>query len=411
MNKRPTIDELIRSVNCSKYPERWKSFYDSVMDDYEKNGCIYATPEYYEALDAKYGMFPNFLDDFRTAALEMAKNDSLCRTFALLCEAMKDRESFAKEYADIDPPKTADGSYRIEYEMLTGLAAVSLADYTYSLLESRKLPEEQKLYAMRLFEDMVKTYKARNEGRAGAMSFIWYQLAIDAKLFKTSRLQIELFAKFTSKAAVFENENGDSVALAVDVNVHRSGHILGCAGFEDEDGSFYADIVENDSSFIGHAYGRYGLVSKEKVVLDKKIWKKTIEGGAPVVALHIPPGGGMTDELISRSFEETKELVARYFPDFEYKAFVCGSWLMDDQLCDILGEDKNISKFCARFQKVGRKSAGRSVFSFVYLLPNTSNVDYGSLPEDSTLERLLKKHYLDGKAIYENYGYITRNKL
>ena len=172
MNKRPTIDELMRLVNCSKYPERWKSFYDSVMDDYEKNGCIYATPEYYEALDAKYGMFPNFLDDFRTAALEMAKNDSLCRTFALLCEAMKDRESFAKEYADIDPPKTADGSYRIEYEMLTGLAAVSLADYTYSLLESRKLPEEQKLYAMRLFEDMVKTYKARNEGRAGAMSFI-----------------------------------------------------------------------------------------------------------------------------------------------------------------------------------------------------------------------------------------------
>ena len=119
----------------------------------------------------------------------------------------------------------------------------------------------------------------------------------------------------------------------------------------------------------------------------------------------------MIDELISKSFEETKELVARYFPDFEYKAFVCGSWLMDDQLCDILGEDKNISKFCARFQKVGRKSAGRSVFSFVYLLPNTSNVDYGSLPEDSTLERLLKKHYLNGKAIYENYGYITRNKL
>ena len=411
MNKRLSLDELTKALNIAKYPARWNELYDTVMDDYEKNGCIYATPEYYEALNAKYGMFPNFLDDFKNAAAEMSKNDLLCRAFALLCESMKDREKFASEYGDIDPPKTSDGSYRIEYEMLTGLAAVSLADYTYSLLKARNLPENQVLYAMRVFENMVKTYKMRNDGRAGAMSFIWYQLAVDAKLYETTRLQIEVGARFTSKAIVFENENGETLALARDVVVHRSGYILGSAGFEDEDGSFEADIEETDEAYIGHAYRKYGLVSAEKVKLDKKIWKKLIEPGAPVVGLHIPPGGGMTDELISRSFEETKELLAKYFPEFDYKAFVCGSWLMDDQLCDLLGEDKNISKFCARFDKIGRKSAGRGVFSFVYLLPNTSSVDYSALPENTSLERILKKHYLDGKAIYEMYGYIPKKRI
>ena len=119
----------------------------------------------------------------------------------------------------------------------------------------------------------------------------------------------------------------------------------------------------------------------------------------------------MTDELITRSFAQTKELAEKYFPDFDYKGFICGSWLMDDQLIDMLGEDKNISKFCARFDKIGRKSGGRGVFSFVYLLPHTSNVDYNALPENTTLERLLKKHYLEGKAIYEHYGYIPKKRI
>lgn len=409
--KRMSLEALASSVNCSKYPERWNALYDGVMDNYDKNGCIYATSEYYENLNQKYDMFPNFLDDFKNAAVELSKNDSLCRFFALLCESMKNREKFNAEYSDIDMPKTADGSYRIEFEMLTGLAAVSLADYTYSLLEARNMPENQRLYAMRVFENMVKTYKMRNEGRAGAMSFTWYQLAVDAKLYETTRLQIEVDGRFTSKAIVFENEDGKTIALACGCAVHRSGNILGSAGYTDGEGSFDATIEETDTAYVGHAYGRYGRVSSQKCVLDKKSWKKIIEPGDAVVGIHIPPGGGMTDELISRSFEETKELMAKYFPDFDYKAFVCGSWLMDDQLRDILGEDKNISKFCARFDKIGRKSSGRSVFSFVYLLPHVTDVDYNALPENTTLERLLKKHYLDGKAIYECYGYIPRNRI
>jgi hypothetical protein len=412
MANRQTLAELMASVGCNKYPQRWNSLYDSVMDDYDKNGCIYATAQYYDDINSKYDMFPNYLDDFKNAAEALAKNDALCRAFALLCESMKDRESFANEYSELDMPKSGDGKYHIEYEMLTGLASVSLADYTYSLLEARGLPKEQKLYAMRVFEDMVKTYKARNEGRAGAMSFIWYQLAIDAKLYKTTRLQMEMFAKFTSKATVFENKkSGETLALAMDTVVHSSGYILGSAGYTDEEGSFTANIEETDTAFIGHAYGRYGRVAKERSVLDKKDWEKIIEPGDPVVGVHIPPGGGMTDELISRSFEETKELIRDYFPDFDYKAFICGSWLMDDKLCDLLGEDKNISKFCARFDKIGRKSAGRAVFSFVFLLANVSDVDYNALPENTTLERALKKHYLEGKAIYEVLGYIPKKRI
>ena len=410
-NSRPTIAQIMADVNSSKWPARWEAMYDTVMDDYEKNGCIYATPEYYDTIGGKYGMFVEFLDDFKKAAEELAKNDSLCRAFALLCAAMRDRESFAAELPDLETPHSTDGSYHIEYEMLTGLAAVSMADYTYSLLEARGLPQEQVTYAMRLFEEMVRTYKMRNDGRAGAMSFAWYQLAIDAKLYSAPPLQIELFAKFTSKATVFENVLGETVALAQGERFDKEGYTLGSAGHVDEDGAFDAEITETEDAYVGYKYGAYGLVSAEKVTLPKSEWKKLIEPRDPVIAIHIPPGKGLTAELIDESFAQTKQFVAEYFPDFDYKAFVCGSWLMDDQLCDLLGEDKNISKFCRRFSKITRKSQGRAVFSFVFLLPHVSNVDYSKLPENTSLERVLKGHYLDGKAIYECYGYIPKGKI
>ncbi len=408
---RPTIEQLMSSVNSAKYPERWRGFYDRVMDGYEKNGCIYATAAYYEMLHEKYQMFAEFLDDFKTAAEETAKDDAMCRFLALLCEAMRDREAFKEDLAELDMPKTPDGSYKIQYEMLTGLAAVSMADYTYSLLTERKLPKEQIDYAMSLFENMVKTYKIRNDGRAGAMSFSWYQLAVDAKLFKTTRLQMEIGAKFTRNNYVFENTKGETVAMSDGIVVHRSGYILGCAGYTDEEGSFEAKLEETDDAYIGHIHTRHGRIEKEKTVLSKSVWKKIIEPRDPVVSVHIPPGHNMTDELIEKSFDEAKEYLDKYYPDFDYKAFVCGSWLMDEQLIDLLGEEKNISRFCARFSKVGRKSSGRAVFSFVYLLHDVNNVDYEALPEKTSLERTLKKHYLEGKSIYEQYGYIPKSKL
>ena len=84
---------------------------------------------------------------------------------------------------------------------------------------------------------------------------------------------------------------------------------------------------------------------------------------------------------------------------------------MDDLLIDLLGEDKNISKFCKRFYTIGSKSAGRGVFHFVFNRANTSDVVYEELPENTTLERKLKQLYIGGKAIYEFLGFIPRSKI
>lgn len=408
---RPTLAELMHSVGSSRWPSRWEDIYEGVMEDYETRGCPLTDPDYYDVLDEKYDMFAEFKEDYKSAAAELAEDDNLCRVLALICASMKDRKNISADIASLELPRSPDGSYHKKYEMLTALAMCCMADYTYSLLSERPIPEEHIRYGMRLCEEMVRTYKARNEGRAGAMSWDWYQLAIDAKLYRICRLDIELDVGFTPFATVLRSKDGQNIALAEGAAFDRYGYMLGSAGHTDGEGAVCASIEETDDSYIGYPYGRYGAISPEKVKLSKKEWKKIIEPHDYVVGLHIPPHYPMTDDLIDKSFKEAKEFMAKYYPEVDYKGFVCASWLMDDQLCDLLGEDKNIPKFCKRFSKIAMKSAGRSVFSFVFLKPDVNNVNYDQLEEDTTLKRILKRHFLDGKHIYECYGYIPREDI
>ena len=96
----------------------------------------------------------------------------------------------------------------------------------------------------------------------------------------------------------------------------------------------------------------------------------------------------------------------QYYPDFKYKAFYCGSWLLDPQLEEMLGAQSNIAKFGRRFSRLTARSGGNAVFGFVFLKPNPAEVILDELPENTRLERALKAHYKSGKAIYELQGYF-----
>ena len=148
-----------------------------------------------------------------------------------------------------------------------------------------------------------------------------------------------------------------------------------------------------------------GYVSNKKVELLKDEWEVVLQKGDPVIGLHIPPFGRMTPELIDKTLEETKKFAKEQYPDFEYKAFTCGSWLVDPQLDELLNAESNIVKFRQRFHSLTRKCEGTDVFNFIFNKPNM-DFDIHDLPEDSSLHRALKNHYLSGKAIYELEGFF-----
>jgi hypothetical protein len=128
----------------------------------------------------------------------------------------------------------------------------------------------------------------------------------------------------------------------------------------------------------------------------------------PVIDLHIPSGKSLKPELVDESFKEIRKFLAECFPEKEYKGFIITSWVLSPIVHDLLGQKGNIVNFGNRFIKVTKKDKATSVFSFVFLQKDVNNVDLEALPENTSLERALKKHYLEGKKVYDTYGFILK---
>lgn len=400
-----TLSALMARLGCAKWPKRWEAFYPEVEADFSANGTVYTDPEYYQNLHDKYGILNKYLDLYKEAAVEIGKNRDLSLCLALLCRALQDREFHNKDTNGFTPPKHGDGEYHLAYDMLTALAIASEADMCFALARERKLPKDHVDYVMNLPEDGIDYFKKRNNGNPGYSLLWWYQLAIDCDLFRLGRLEIQLHHKFGGRCQVFEGPAGQQIALAHDMNIHRSGRTLGSLYCEDKEGAFLSAVVETADSYVGYPLDDAGLVSNIAITLPKSDWKRILSRGDEVISLHIPAGGGLTEEAVDDAIAQAREFVATYFPDYKYKAFDCHSWLLDPQLIQLTGEHTNISKFCKRFRPITHHSKGEAVYNFVFM-KSDMNFRVEDLPENSSLERALKKHFLSGKAIYETYGYF-----
>lgn len=399
---RPTIDALMRDAGVVSFPERWREFYDAVMEDYEKNGCPLADTSYYDALEKEYGLIGEHLPVFREAAKAIAARDGLARYLALLCRALCDRDKITSDLATLTFPKDEENSLAVR--MLPSLAMMQGMRYADGVMKEKGMPEDVRIRALRSLLGCVNGYRVRHNGEYGCFSFGWFQLAYDAKLHVIGSLQIELDFPSMDFFRVYENKEGKIVSLANGFPVHRSGFALGSFRFEDEEGSFVAEFTETEDAYIGYSYDENGYVCKEKITLSKSEWHEKLMPGDSVVNLHIPSGVPFTPEALDETDGKIREFLAKYYPEYKYKAFFCGSWLLDPQLGDLLGVDSNIARFGRRFTPVCVKNDGYGVFRFAFLMPD-NNFTFEELPENSRLQRAVKKHYIDGKAIYAMHGF------
>lgn len=126
--------------------------------------------------------------------------------------------------------------------------------------------------------------------------------------------------------------------------------------------------------------------------------------GDPILEIHIPEGSPMTVEACDESFAMARDFFKKYFPDYTYKAFTCGSWLLDDTLKDHLKASSNILAFADRFNKItSSESFGLLRYLFKW------NTTPESLPDEhaaTSFAQSIKDAVLSGKKFYSTFGVI-----
>lgn len=131
---------------------------------------------------------------------------------------------------------------------------------------------------------------------------------------------------------------------------------------------------------------------------------KTI-GDKKVIGLHIPSFSNFSKEAVDSSFEMAKQIFEKCIPEVSEYEWVCRSWLLDNQLQNMLKSDSNIVQFQKRFEILDEGETNKESIMWIF---QCGFMDYEKLPERTTLQRKVKKHLLDGGVIRTSYGRVVK---
>lgn len=139
----------------------------------------------------------------------------------------------------------------------------------------------------------------------------------------------------------------------------------------------------------------------EPLPCDVVLGEERYPAGTKVLQVHIPAGEPLTPEAVEGSLGQAQSFFRTYFRQ-EYELFCCRSWLLSPALEELLDEDSNILMFKKRFELYGTlpvRQAEERVFGKL-------REDPALYPEDTSLQRSMKRYLISGKKVDMGCGII-----
>lgn len=238
--------------------------------------------------------------------------------------------------------------------------------------------------------------------------FLWLTVHSNGSLFAIDRFEFEIRDPCRQNVYAFRRTDGSEVLLmAGDLQVHKSGRLLGCANCFDTDGSFETQYLETQDCYLGNPV-QNGLVQRQSLKLSKKEWTCLYRPGDPLISVHIPSSGSFDPETVKRSLQHGRELIQRLYPEKQFRGFLCISWLIAPELSQLLKPTSNILRFGALYTPYPVISKGMDIFRFVFQrdISDLAAVDWDALPQETSLSKALAAYYRSGNLIYETGGLI-----
>ncbi|MBE6356647.1 MAG: hypothetical protein E7058_06000 [Lentisphaerae bacterium] len=139
--------------------------------------------------------------------------------------------------------------------------------------------------------------------------------------------------------------------------------------------------------------------------------EKLLTLGDKVYTLHIPASGRMDRQACLDSLRRIMDFAAEYHPEFDYKAIVCYSWILDPQFETFLPPDANL----IQFQKLGHlfpltSDETREIIWRIWGKPGL-DMPVAQLPARTSMEKGVKQFVLNGGRFTEYLLVIFRDEL
>lgn len=164
----------------------------------------------------------------------------------------------------------------------------------------------------------------------------------------------DTFRDVSLRAKLYYKKSGKVGISKEDVIWFR--HIMNVAIFKIGSLQFQPfEMIYLDEETIGEPYM---VFTKEQ--------KETLPTGTPVINCHIQQGADLSPEAVKASFKCAKNFFSNHFPEAQYKAFLCYSWLLYPPMVKSLAEKSKIKQFAANFSIIGACDDSEQAIEYLF---------------------------------------------
>ena len=132
---------------------------------------------------------------------------------------------------------------------------------------------------------------------------------------------------------------------------------------------------------------------------------KEDENNNKFISMHIPSDANLKREKVIESIKASFSFFSKYYPMYSNVEYRCKSWLLSSDLKKLLPSTSNILNFQTLFVIKDEVYVQNGFIKWIY---KTYYDNYLDLPEDTTLQRNLKQHLLNGGSVSVALGILKK---
>ncbi|MBN1673131.1 MAG: DUF5596 domain-containing protein [Kiritimatiellae bacterium] len=226
----------------------------------------------------------------------------------------------------------------------------------------------------------------------------WFRLHGRGEVFRLGRLQyVRLGASFGTVRAFRNRGTGEVLALAEkNIRFNSRGLFDGVAGKHDPE-AWTSTLEQTPEGVAGYPVSPTGYAVRRLVHLPAAEWECAYSPDVPVLAMHIPAGGGMTLELCRQSMQAAGEFFPRYYPERTFAAIRCVSWIFNPEFPAFLPPDSNLVRFQRELHLFPVGGGGKAGLWFLF--DGREDIDIKTAPRDTSLRRAFLERLEQGKNL------------
>lgn len=399
------MQTLASKLQC-EIPENFREAFEQTKEDTTLPYWMEA--DFLDKTHEAMGCFPKYLTQLKQAQKAVRENEALMGYARMLEYQFRQNENLRSACRGLTFPKAPEGADPLGYDTVVLFPLIAHMEKAYMDLLSRGVDKDILQTTYRSVENSI----SGSINRCGRFALLpmylnWQLHYLRGEILRFERFNFELVSaseRFTHVVS-FINDQGQ-LRFLMKKPFDKSGLLFGSVGCKDESNVINPQIIETDTYIEGYGVDPDTWRAETHTTrLDKAQWKPFLQPEDTIINIHIPADGSFDKEECLKTYEHAREFYKKFFPERNFKAFGCRSWLLSRELKQILKPTSNILAFQEPFYGFPVTAEGTGVFTFAFnkAVPKLEELDLDSLPEETSLHRGVKQLYKNGGYIYE-YG-------